>query len=103
MLRGSHGLFERFDETVAQGHRSELQTVSRMSLDVRAYLSRVRSNDPEENTGQRAFDLAGIAVNLEAGADVIGRKMIQLAELKYRDDLHFSSQGWAELEVVPEI
>ncbi|TFL17214.1 Na/Pi cotransporter family protein [Jannaschia formosa] len=97
MLREVIGLFDRYDETVAQRHRGETRAISRMSLDTRTYLSRVRSHDPKEDTGKRAFDLAGIAVNFEAGADVIGRKLVRLAELKDKEDLNFSAEGWREL------
>lgn len=97
MLRETIGLFDRYDDSVAHRQRDELHRIVRMSLDIRTYLSRVRSHDPNEDTGKRAFDLAGIAVNLEAGADVVGRKMVELAELKNKEDVNFSSAGWREL------
>ncbi len=97
MLREAFGLFDRYDEATAQRLRDEMQKVAQMSLDVRIYLSGVRSQDPEEDTGTRAFDLSGIAVNLEAGADAIARKMTGLARLKNSENVEFSVEGWREL------
>jgi len=97
MLRATIGLFDRYDSATAKAQRAELQALSQMSLDIRTYLSRVRSRDPDENTSNRAFELSGIAVNLEAGADVIARKMVDLARLKDAENLDFSSEGRREL------
>lgn len=98
MLRDAIGLFERYDETAARKLRAEMQNIARMSLDVRIYLAGVRGHqDPEADTGTRAFDLSGIAVNLEAGADVIGRKMVELAARKDAENMRFSEDGWREL------
>ena len=57
----------------------------------------IRSDDADEDTGTRAFDLSGVAVNLEAGADMIVRKMVELARRKHSDKLSFSDEGWREL------
>ena len=97
MLRDAMGLFVSYDDALAQRLRSEMQEISRMSLDVRVYLSGVRSNDPEEDTGTRAFDLSGVSVNLESGADMIARKMVDLARRKHAENVNFSDDGWREL------
>ncbi|TMV14634.1 Na/Pi cotransporter family protein [Arenibacterium halophilum] len=97
MLREAMPLFDTFDEPAAERLRVEQREVSRMSLDLRVYLSGIRSTDPNEDTGTRAFDLAGVAVNLEAGADSIARKMVSLARRKNAEKTHFSEDGWREL------
>ena len=97
MLRDAMPLFDRFDEIAAENVRSEQLVVSRMSHDLRVYLSGVRSSDPDEDTGTRAFDLAGVATNLESGADVIARKMVSLARQKHVETTNFSEEGWREL------
>lgn len=97
MLRDAMPLFDRFDETAAEKVRSEQRIVSRMSHDLRVYLSGVRSSDPNEDTGTRAFDLAGVATNLESGADVIARKVVSLARQKHLEKTNFSDDGWREL------
>ncbi len=103
MLRDAIGLFDRYDETRAQKLRAQMQDIARMSLDLRVYLAGVRSDDPEEDTGTRAFDLSGVAVNLEAGADVIARKMAELARRKQAENLNFSNDGWRELSDFSDI
>jgi phosphate:Na+ symporter len=90
MLREAIGLFETYDDLLAQKLRAEMKEIARMSLDLRVYLSGVRSDDPGEDTGTRAFDLSGAAVNLEAGADVIARKMVDLSRRKHLENLKFS-------------
>ncbi len=97
MLRDAIGLFDSYDDTVAGRLRSEKRNISRISLELRVYLSGVRSGDPKVDTGTRAFDLSGVAVNLETGADVIIRKMVNLAQRKYAEKMSFSDDGWREL------
>ncbi len=97
MLRQSLQLFDRYDAVVAQRIQDEFRRIERMSLDLRIYLAGVRARDGEEDIGTRAFDLSGMAVNLEAGADMIARKIVDLAQRKSLDKLKFSDEGWREL------
>jgi phosphate:Na+ symporter len=103
MLRDAMKLFETYDEAVAQRLQSEMRSVAAMSLSIRVYLSNVRSQDPDEDTGTRAFDLSGIAVNLEAGADLIARKLVELSGQKHNANLNFSPEGWRELSEFHDI
>lgn len=97
MLRNAISLFDNHDDTLAQRLQKEQGDISRMALNLRVYLSGIRSDDPEEDTGTRAFDLAGVAANLESGADVIARKMTDLARRKHIERTSFSQEGWREL------
>ncbi|MCG6882796.1 MAG: Na/Pi cotransporter family protein [Silicimonas sp.] len=97
MLREAFGLFDVYDEATRERLRADMKDIARMSLDLRVYLSGIRSDDPDEDTGTRAFDLSGVAVNLEAGADVIARKIAELARRKSEEHQNFSEQGWREL------
>lgn len=97
MLRETMPLFDQFEETVAEKVQSEQLIVSRMSHHLRVYLSGVHSSEPNEDIGTRAFDLAGVATNLETGADVIARKMVSLARKKHFEKTNFSDEGWREL------
>lgn len=97
MLRDVISLFENYDEAVAQRLRIDMHGIAVASLSIRVYLSGVRSPDPKEDTGTRSFDLSGIAVNLEAGADMVARKMVELAASKDASNVNFSPEGWREL------
>ena len=97
MLREAMRLFDSYDEDAAERLRAEQKRISQKSLDLRIYLSGIRSSDPDEDTGTRAFDLAGVAVNLESGADVIARKLAGLAKRKHIEKTSFSEDGWHEL------
>lgn len=97
MFRDAMIMFDDFDEDAAERVRSEQSHISKVSLDLRVYLSDVRSSDPAEDTGTRAFDLADVAVNLESGADVIARKIVGLAKRKHTEQNNFSDEGWREL------
>lgn len=97
MLREAMGLFDTFSDPVGQRLREDMTEIARMSLEIRVYLSGIRSSDPDEDTGTRAFSLSGVAVNLEAAADVIVRKIVDLARRKNAEDLRFSNEGWREL------
>jgi phosphate:Na+ symporter len=97
MLRDAMVLFEHYDPAVATRLHREMDSIAQTSLGIRVYLSGVRSQDPEEDTGTRSFDLSGISVNLEAGADVVARKIVELAALLHRENVNFSPEGWREL------
>ncbi|WP_319546063.1 Na/Pi cotransporter family protein [Ruegeria conchae] len=97
MVRDSMTLFDNYDDAIAQQLKREKVDIDRMSLDLRVYLSGVKSDNPKEDTGTRAFDLSGVAVNLEAGADTIARKMVELAKRKSAENVNFSNEGWQEL------
>ncbi|MBK0398161.1 Na/Pi cotransporter family protein [Limibaculum sp. M0105] len=97
MLRQAIELFVRYDDVAAQAIQDEFRTVARMSLDLRIYLAGVRSRDGEGDFGTRAFDLSGMAMNLEAAADTIARKIVDLAYRMQDEKLRFSDDGWREL------
>lgn len=61
------------------------------------YLAKVRNREGEEDIGTRAFELSATAINLEAGADMIARKAVELARRKSLESLNFSEDGWREL------
>ena len=97
MLRDAMDLFENYDENIAERLRAEERNIAKNAFDLRVYLSGIRSDDPSEDTGTRAFDFAGIATNLESGADAIGRKIVTLAKRMHHDRTHFSEDGRHEL------
>lgn len=97
MLREAIVLFEEFDEGVSKRLSSDMKGIARRSLELRVYLSGIRSSDPDEDTGMRAFDLSGIGGNLEEAADVVVHKMVELARRKNAGKLNFSKEGWREL------
>ena len=97
MLRDAMDLFENYDENIAERLRAEQRNMAKIAFDLRVYLSGIRSDDPSEDTGTRAFDFAGIATNLESGADAIGRKIVTLAKRMHHDRTHFSEDGRHEL------
>jgi len=97
MLRDAMDLFENYDENIAERLRAEERNIAKNAFNLRVYLSGIRSDDPSEDTGTRAFDFAGIATNLESGADAIGRKIVTLAKRMHHDRTHFSEDGRHEL------
>ena len=97
MLRDAMDLFENYDENIAERLRAEQRNIAKIAFDLRVYLSGIRSDDPSEDTGTRAFDFAGIATNLESGADAIGRKIVTLAKRMHHDRTDFSEDGRHEL------
>ena len=97
MIRDSMPLFTTYDDIVAQRLKKEKTEIDRIALDLRVYLAGVRSSNPKVDTGTRAFDLSGVAVNLESAADTIARKIVELAKRKQSENVNFSDEGWQEL------
>jgi len=98
MTRQVIPLFESFDDVAAQKMQDALERVENRSLEVRIYLAKVRGREGDEDIGTRAFELSAIAMNLEAGADMIARKAVELARRKSLENLNFSAEGWRELQ-----
>jgi phosphate:Na+ symporter len=90
-------LFTTYDDILAQRLKKEKAEIDLMALDLRVYLAGVRSGNPKVDTGTRAFDLSGVAVNLEAAADTITQKIVELAKRKQLENVNFSDEGWQEL------
>ena len=97
MMRQVLPLFENFDEGTAQKMQDAHGAIERRALEVRMYLAGIRSRDGQEDIGARAFELSTTAINLEAGADMIARKAVDLARRKSLENLNFSVDGWREL------
>ena len=97
MMRQVLPLFNNFDDASAQKLQDALGHVERRSLEVRMYLAKVRNREAEDDIGARAFELSQTAINLEAGADMIARKAVDLARRKSLENLNFSDDGWREL------
>ncbi len=97
MMRQVLPLFENFDDDSAQRLQDALGHVERRSLEIRMYLAKVRNREAEDDIGARAFELSQTAINLEAGADMIARKAVDLARRKSLENLNFSEDGWREL------
>jgi phosphate:Na+ symporter len=97
MIRDAMPLFTTYDDIAAQRLKNEKVEIDRMALELRMYLAGVRSGNPKVDTGTRAFDLSGVAVNLEAAADTITRKIVALAKRKQSENVNFSNEGWREL------
>lgn len=97
MMRQALPLFENFDEISAQRLRESLVHIERRSLEVRIYLAKVRDLEGVDDIRGRAFELSQTAINMEAGADMIARKAVDLARRKSLENLNFSVEGWREL------
>ena len=97
MIRGSMLLFTTYDDIVVQRLKKEKADIDLMAFNLRVYLASVRSGNPKVDTGTRAFDLSGVAVNLESAADTIARKIVELAKRKQSENVNFSNEGWQEL------
>ena len=97
MLRLSIGLYQTFDEEVAQTISIRFKEIERSSLELKIYLAGISGRRDGEEIGREAFDLSAIAVNLEAGADIIATKMVGLAQRKANESLTFSEEGWRDL------
>ncbi|TRD22837.1 Na/Pi cotransporter family protein [Palleronia caenipelagi] len=97
MLRQVMPLFDRYDEATAQAIAEEYKRVERMSLDLRIYLAGIRGRGDDGTLPSRSFELSTIATNMEAGADMIARKSVDLARRKSLENLRFSDEGGREL------
>lgn len=96
LLRRSIALFDTWDETAGDALNAEIARIAQRADALRLYLARIRPREGRDDETS-AFDLAGIAVNLEAAAQEIGRSLAAAATRKGSENLRFSDAGWRDL------
>ncbi|NOX39779.1 MAG: Na/Pi cotransporter family protein [Alphaproteobacteria bacterium] len=69
---------------------------------VRRYVAAVSRDRITKDQSRRVRELAEYAINLATAAEIIGRRLLELAQEKHRKQLRFSEAGWEELQLLHE-
>lgn len=67
---------------------------------VKLYLSRLSRDGLEESEARRSTEIISYAINLEHVGDIIDKGLRDLAARKIKNRLHFSKEGFAEIEAL---
>lgn len=97
MLSQAIGLFARWDDGTAASIQAHEKSIRKIHFDLKLYIAELNRQTLDESAVKGAMDLSIQAANLEAAADVISRKMVDLAARLDRDGLSFSNAGEREI------
>jgi phosphate:Na+ symporter len=92
-------------ELFVNNHSGKLQqlldrdnTVDRLYDQIKFYLAKLSREAMDEKQARRHVDLLMFITNLEHVGDIIVHNLCELSAKKWRNNLTFSKQGWAEIE-----
>ncbi|MFP3383888.1 Na/Pi cotransporter family protein [Tritonibacter sp. SIMBA_163] len=97
MLVAAMGLYETWDDRVATAIQEDEKALRRMHLDLKLYLAGMNRHKLDDNAVNGAIEASLLAANLEAAADQVSRKMIELARKLSSEGICFSKSGKQEI------
>ncbi|WP_417818270.1 Na/Pi cotransporter family protein [Tritonibacter scottomollicae] len=97
MLVAAMGLYESWDDRVATAIQEDEKALRRMHLDLKLYLAGMNRHKLDDNAVNGAIEASLLAANLEAAADQVSRKMIELARKLSSEGICFSKSGKQEI------
>lgn len=100
MLREAIVTFEETDD-VRRKQISRLDTrVDQLQESIKLYLTRLTRTALDEDMSRKAFDLILFTTNLEHVGDILDKTLLELAAKKQRLGLHFSQEGWSDIQAL---
>ena len=97
MLRSVIGLYDRWDDQIAEAITAKEDDIDRMHFETKLYLARLNRTHGEEDVTHKGLELANMAVNLESAGDAIARSMVGLAKRLNDTGTAFSETGRKEI------
>ena len=97
MLRSVIGLYDRWDDQIAEAITAKEDDIDRMHFETKLYLARLNRTHGEEDVTHKGLELANMAVNLESAGDAIARSMVRLAKRLNDTGTAFSETGRKEI------
>ncbi len=98
MLVAAIGLYEVWDDRVANAIRDEDKALRQMHLDLKLYLAGMNRHKLDDSAVNGAIEASLMAANLEAAADQVARKMTDLARKLSHEGISFSKSGKQEID-----
>ncbi len=97
MLRSVIGLYDRWDDRVAEAIMAKEGEIDKMHFETKLYLAKLNRSHSEEDVTHKGLELANMAVNLESAGDAIARSMVGLAKRLSDSGTAFSDTGQKEI------
>lgn len=97
MLRAASRLYLQWDDMIADEIGANAGLVRKMHFEMKLYLARLNRQGLEEEHSRRSMEMATVAVNLEAAAEVIARNLVGLARRLETEGVDFSEKGKKEI------
>ncbi len=98
MLVAAMGLYEVWDDRVANAIHDEDKALRQMHLDLKLYLAGMNRHKLDDSAVNGAIEASLMAANLEAAADQVARKMTDLARKLSHEGISFSKSGKQEID-----
>lgn len=97
MLRSVIGLYQTWNDGVADAIRAKEAELDNMHIAIKLYLAKLQRGLNHEDVSGRALELADMAVNLETAGNAIADTMLGLAKRLDENGTVFSDTGWREI------
>lgn len=97
MLRSVIGLYQTWNDGVADAIRAKEAELDNMHIAIKLYLAKLQRGLNDEDVSRRALELADMAVNLETAGNAIADTMLGLAKRLDENGTVFSDTGWREI------
>ncbi|MCV2869657.1 Na/Pi cotransporter family protein [Defluviimonas sp. WL0002] len=97
MLRTVIGLYDRWDDQVAEAITAKEADIDKMHFETKLYLAKLNRAHAEEEVTHKGLELANMAVNLESAGDAVARTMVGLAKRLNDSGTAFSETGRKEV------
>lgn len=97
MLRSVIGLYDRWDDRIAEAITAKEAEIDKMHFETKLYLARLNRTHGDEDVTHKGLELANMAVNLESAGDAIARSMLGLAKRLSDSGTAFSDMGRKEI------
>nr|WP_299927033.1 Na/Pi cotransporter family protein [uncultured Pelagimonas sp.] len=97
MLTAVNSLYMSWDNTTRATIHAHEQAVRDIQTDVKLYLAKLNRQELDDEIIKGAMDLSLLTTNLAAAADLVGRRMVQLASKMEHEQLSFSAEGQRDI------
>ncbi len=98
MLVSAGGLYDTWDDQVAEAILANERRVRQMHFDLKLYLAKMNRHQLDDTSVNGAIEAALLAANLESAADQVARRMTEQARKLSTEGISFSRSGRQDIE-----
>lgn len=100
MLREAFDVIRRNDRQKLLWLQNMDDSVDKLHEAIKLFVTDVSREPLNQGESRRSAEILSFTTNLEHIGDIIDKSLLELADKKIRQQLRFSSEGWAEIEAL---
>jgi phosphate:Na+ symporter len=97
MLRQTIDVLRKDDDRLARQVEESDNRVDKLHEAIKLYLTAVPRSELDDHESRRYIEILTFATNLEHIGDIIDKNLMELAQKKIKNKLHFSKEGLADI------